>query len=92
MQKHGRRIAIASCSALFVFGPLIMACSTGVVGLCLGRFLTGLGIGASAVVTPAYLGEMAPRDKRGQIVALYEVMLCVGMLMSGLVDFIFKAI
>ena len=73
MQKHGRRAAIASCAILFVFGPLIMAVSNGVFGLCLGRFLTGLGIGASSVVTPAYLGEMSPQDKRGSIVALYEV-------------------
>ena len=67
-----------------------MALSPNVEGLYLGRFLTGLGIGASSVVTPAYLGEMAPKEKRGSIVALYEVMLCVGMLMSGFVDFALK--
>ena len=39
----------------------------------LGRLLVGLGIGVSAVVIPAYLGEVAPAPARGTIVELYEV-------------------
>ena len=35
----------------------------------------GLGIGVSAVVVPAYLGEVAPASARGTIVELYEVLL-----------------
>ena len=38
-----------------------------------GRFLGGFGIGASAIVVPAYLGEMAPAHHRGAIVQIYEV-------------------
>lgn len=38
-----------------------------------GRLLVGLGIGVSAVVVPAYLGEVAPPQARGTIVELYEV-------------------
>jgi len=52
MQKYGRRPAIASCSVLFVLGPLIMALSGSVTGLCLGRFITGLGIGAATALEP----------------------------------------
>jgi len=33
-----------------------------------GRFLIGIGIGVSAVVVPAYLGEVAPARQRGRIV------------------------
>ncbi len=38
-----------------------------------GRLLVGLGIGVSAVVVPAYLGEVAPPQARGTIVEMYEV-------------------
>lgn len=55
-------------------------------GLTTGRFLVGLGIGVSAVVVPAYLGEVAPAKVRGRIVEVYEVMLCLGMLSAMLVD------
>ena len=55
-------------------------------GLTVGRVLIGLGIGVSAVVVPAYLGEVAPARVRGRIVEVYEVMLCLGMLSAMLVD------
>jgi Sugar (and other) transporter len=49
------------------------ACAHAGSGLVLGRLLVGLGIGVSAVVVPAYLGEVAPAPARGTIVELYEV-------------------
>lgn len=54
--------------------------------LILGRFLVGLGIGVSAVVVPAYLGELAPANLRGRIVELYEVLLGAGMLFALMAD------
>ena len=52
----------------------------------MGRVLIGVGIGVSAVVVPAYLGEVAPAKVRGMMVEAYEVMLCLGMLCAMLVD------
>ena len=45
---------------LFLLGPLVMAAASGPVALSLGRFVVGLGVGASAVVVPAYVAEMSP--------------------------------
>ena len=73
-------------SFFFVLGPITMAFSAGLFGLIVGRILVGLGIGVSAVVVPAYLGELSPAKLRGRIVELYEVALCVGMLVAVLVD------
>lgn len=64
----------------------MMAAAGGVSALIAGRFVIGVGIGVSAVVAPAYLGEMAPSRIRGAVVMIYEVMLCVGMLAAVLVD------
>lgn len=86
MLYYGRRPAIAADSFFFIVGPIIMATSWNVVGLITGRFLVGIGIGISAVVLPAYLGEVAPAKARGRVVELYEVMLCLGMLTSSLAD------
>ncbi|KAL4517815.1 hypothetical protein Ndes2526B_g02211 [Nannochloris sp. 'desiccata'] len=86
MLYYGRRRAIAVDSFFFIVGPITMATSWNVVGLILGRFLVGIGIGISAVVVPAYLGEVAPAKARGRVVELYEVMLCLGMLTSALAD------
>ena len=61
------------------------------MALSLGRFVVGLGVGVSAVVVPAYVGEMAPPHKRGAVVITYELMLCLGMIASGVADFALKA-
>jgi MFS family permease len=86
MYRHGRKVAILVDSLFFVVGPLVMATTASVGTLILGRLLVGMGIGLSAVVVPAYLGEVAPAHMRGSVVTVYELMLCVGMVVSSLAD------
>jgi MFS family permease len=86
MYKYGRSRSIGGNSVFFIVGPLLMATSATIVQLVIGRFVIGIGIGVSAVVIPAYLAEMAPQTLRGTVVVTYEVLLCVGMLASILVD------
>ena len=90
MHKYGRRMAILASSVVFTIGPLMMAFSSSWTGLTAGRVVVGLGIGSSSVAVPAYLAEMASPENRGTVVSMYEVMLCVGMLMSSLIDFCLK--
>ena len=86
MYRHGRKAAILADSIFFTLGPLVMASAVSVGTLVLGRLLVGMGIGFSAVVVPAYLGEVAPQHVRGSVVTLYELMLCLGMVASSLAD------
>lgn len=86
MYRYGRLKAIAVNSIFFIVGPLVMAFAQSVSALVLGRFVIGLGVGTSAVVVPAYLGEMAPPSIRGAVIIMYEIMLCIGMMSSTLVD------
>lgn len=96
MLRFGRRRAIAALGVLFATGPVIMATAGfggthGPGALIAGRVVIGLGIGASAIAVPAYLAELAPPKTRGSIVAIYEVMLTLGMLSSLLVDALLAA-
>lgn len=86
MLHYGRRITIALNSIFYALGPLIMALAPNASMLLIGRLLVGWGIGISAVVTPAYLGEISPAHLRGRIVESYEIMLCIGMLLSAGMD------
>ncbi|CAL5219691.1 g1578 [Coccomyxa viridis] len=86
MLHYGRRIAIALNSVFYTLGPLTMALAPNASVLLLGRLVVGLGIGLSAVVTPAYLGEISPAHLRGRIVESYEILLCIGMLLSAGMD------
>jgi MFS family permease len=90
MYKYGRSRAIGHISVFFLAGPLLMASAGTVLQLVAGRLVTGLGVGASAVVVPAFLAEMAPPALRGLTVISYECMICIGMLASLLVDAAFE--
>lgn len=87
MADVGRKRAIAVTGVFFLLGPFAMAVSADAVGLALGRLVVGLGVGASAVCVPAYVAEMAPPENRGALVVTYELMLCFGMLFSGVADY-----
>ncbi|PNH04585.1 putative inositol transporter 3, partial [Tetrabaena socialis] len=91
MARYGRQRALALNSLAFTVGPLIMAAAHAPWVLMVGRFVTGIGIGVSATVSPAYIAEVAPARSRGALVQLYEVggvMLCLGMLCAPLVDWL----
>lgn len=87
MKFYGRRQALIWDVVFFLLGPILMiAYPSGAALLVVGRFVVGLGIGLSAVVSPAYLGEISPSAYRGRIVGLYELMLCLGVLSAAVVN------
>ena len=92
MVEFGRRKAISWSGLFFLLGPICMAGSNDASGLSFGRFIVGLGVGASAVCVPAYVAEMAHPENRGALVTTYELMLCVGMGSSGFVDFLLRGV
>lgn len=46
------------------------------------RFIGGLGVGASTIAAPAFVSEIAPADKRGRLVALYQLNIVFGILLA----------
>lgn len=52
------------------------------------RFLGGLGIGASSVLGPAYISEIAPAHLRGRLVATFQFNVVFGILLSFFSNYI----
>lgn len=52
------------------------------------RFMGGLGVGASTIAAPAYISEIAPANKRGQLVAMYQLNLVIGILMAFVSNYV----
>ena len=46
------------------------------------RFIGGLGVGASTIAAPAYVSEITPANKRGRLVALYQLNIVLGILLA----------
>ena len=56
------------------------------------RFLGGLGVGVSTIAAPAYISEIAPPQKRGKLVGLYQFNIVFGILMAFLSNFLLSDI
>lgn len=53
------------------------------------RFIGGLGVGASTIAAPAYVSEIAPADRRGRLVAMYQFNIVFGILVAFLSNYLF---
>ncbi len=90
--RHGRRRVIIATACIFVLGSLLCALGMSVPVLLAGRFVVGLGIGIASMLTPLYLGEIAPAEHRGAVVSLNQMCITLGIVLSYGVDYVFSEI
>ena len=63
--RFGRRKLILIAALVFGGGAIGMALSPSISVLLVFRIITGLGVGASSVLVPTYISEIAPTEVRG---------------------------
>lgn len=85
-EKFGRRFLLYVSAGVFVIGVILQMIG-GLSLLYAGRALTGLGIGASTMDLPIYIGECAPSAIRGRLIGLFEVMLQIALVFGFWVNY-----
>jgi MFS family permease len=59
---------------VFLLGGTLMTAAQGSLNMIYGgRAIAGLGIGASSLVVPVYIAEVAPPSIRGRLVGIFEI-------------------
>ena len=81
-EKLGARDALRITAVLYVISALGCALAPNWWILLAFRFLGGLGIGASSVLGPVYIAELAPPKWRGRLVGLFQINIVVGILIA----------
>ncbi len=81
-QYFGRKISLISIAILFFASAIGSALAPDVYTLMFFRFIGGLGIGASSVVGPMYIAEIAPAKYRGRLTALFQFNIVLGILIA----------
>jgi MFS transporter, SP family, galactose:H+ symporter len=84
----GRKWVIVVVALLFVLGAIGSAASPSLIVLLAARAVVGVAIGVASMLTPLYLSEMAPKEKRGFIVSLNQFCITFGILLSYIVDYL----
>jgi MFS transporter, SP family, arabinose:H+ symporter len=87
-QKYGRRASLIWIAALFLISAAGSAMAPEVYSLMFFRFIGGLSVGASSVVAPMYISEIAPADKRGKLTALFQFNIVLGILVAYFSNFL----
>ncbi|KAF5377116.1 hypothetical protein D9757_008789 [Collybiopsis confluens] len=82
--RFGRRPSILIWAAIFTVGVAIQTATVhSVAQITIGRFISGLGVGAMSAIVPSdesrlYNGETAPKALRGTLLVLYQVQIITG--------------
>lgn len=74
----GRKVGIMSATLLFTFGCIVTTFAFSLASMVIGRFITGMGIGAEIAVISAYIGELAPAAVRGRYTSMANVFAMLG--------------
>ncbi|NGP43819.1 sugar porter family MFS transporter [Bacillaceae bacterium SIJ1] len=82
----GRRKTIMWLAGLFFIATLACAFAPDTATMIIARFFLGLAVGGASVTVPMFLAEMAPTERRGQIVTWNEVMIVSGQLLAFIVN------
>lgn len=84
-----RKYAVLVSVTVFIIGVVIQATAqTGGHDVILGgRFVTGMGVGALATIVPIYNSEVAPPEIRGALVALQQLAITFGIMVSFWIDY-----
>jgi len=80
--RLGRKQSLFWVAVLYLVSALGSALAPEVYSLMFFRFIGGLGVGASSVIAPMYIAEIAPREKRGQLTALFQFNIVFGILVA----------
>ena len=81
-QKFGSRETLRLTAILYILSAIGSALAWNWPVLMLFRFIGGLGIGASSVLGPVYIAELAPAKIRGRLVGIFQFNVVFGILVA----------
>ncbi|MDX1909894.1 MAG: sugar porter family MFS transporter [Saprospiraceae bacterium] len=88
--KWGRKPTLLWIGLLFFISALGAALAQDVNTFMLMRFIGGLSIGASSVVAPVYISEIAPPLYRGRMVISFQANIVLGILIAYVSNYLLE--
>ncbi|WP_282122254.1 sugar porter family MFS transporter [Algibacter mikhailovii] len=77
--KYGRRKILKYAAILFTISAIGSALAGTFFWLIVFRMIGGLGVGAALIIAPMYIAEVAPPEKRGQLVSFNQLNIVIGI-------------
>jgi SP family arabinose:H+ symporter-like MFS transporter len=91
-QKLGGRETLRITAVFYVISAIGCMLAWNWDSLLFFRFLGGLGIGASSVLGPVYITELAPAKWRGRMVGTFQINVVIGILLAYASNFFIRTL
>lgn len=82
--RYGSRDTLKIVGFMYVVSALGCALCWNLESFNVFRFIGGLAIGASSVLAPVYISEIAPAERRGALTGLFQFNIVLGILLAFL--------
>lgn len=80
--RFGRRQMLFLCAVLYAVSGLLSAIPRTFDQFLWARIISGLGIGASSMICPVYIAEIAPEKWRGRLGTLFQLGIVTGIFLT----------
>ncbi|MBS1601337.1 MAG: sugar porter family MFS transporter [Bacteroidetes bacterium] len=85
--RYGRRKGLLLSAAVFGLSSLAMAIAPGRDFFIGARCMAGIGVGMASMLSPMYIAEVSPAPLRGRMVAINQLTVVTGILITNLVNY-----
>ena len=85
--RYGRRKGLLLSAAVFGLSSLAMALAPDRTIFIIARCMAGIGVGMASMLSPMYIAEIAPASLRGRMVAINQLTVVTGILVTNLVNY-----
>ena len=86
--RYGRRPGLMIAASIFAVSSLGMAIAPGLTVFVVMRFCAGVGVGMASMLSPMYIAEISPAHMRGRNVAINQLTIVTGILITNLVNYL----
>ena len=86
-EKYGRRPGLLTAASLFALSSIAMAIAPTRDIFIIARFFAGAGVGMASMLSPLYIAEISPAHVRGRMVAINQLTIVIGILVTNLVNY-----
>ncbi len=84
--RFGRKKLLFLCALLYAVSGVLSALPNTFYQFLIARIISGLGIGASSMICPVYIAEIAPEKWRGRLGTLFQLGIVTGIFLTLFVN------
>ncbi|SMD08983.1 sugar porter family MFS transporter [Pedobacter nyackensis] len=85
--RKGRRPGLLMAAIIFAMSSIGIAFSSSLTMFVIMRFIAGIGVGMASMLCPMYIAEVSPAKVRGRNVAINQLTVVIGILVTNLVNY-----